>query len=92
MGKLRQLSLTEESEVPAQLSDYIPPTVTMDTDKHINPHVLTVRPLIIIRGPNNNTVKYLVQSYMTVWVSHCSGKISMQKCMLQLQCKKCESK
>ncbi len=45
----------EESEVPVQLSDYIPPTVTMDTDKHINLHVLTRRPLIIIRAPNNNT-------------------------------------
>ncbi len=47
----------EESEVPAQLGDYILHTVTMDTDKHINLHVLTGRPLIIIRGPNDNTIR-----------------------------------
>ncbi len=52
---LSTVTAWEESEVPAQLGDYIPPTVTMDTDKHINLHVKMGRPLIIMRGPNNNT-------------------------------------
>ncbi len=65
----------EESEVPAQLSDYIPPTVTMNIDKYINPHVLTGRPLIIIRGSNNNTL-------LEAKISPAQTKFDVKKIML----------